>query len=97
MALASLRYIMTGKNRLILQRVYGKVVSRPYSNSNQPEKTALYDFHVKNNGKIVNFAGYLLPVQYSEMSIVASHLHTRKHASLFDVSHMLQTYIRGKS
>ncbi|CAD7093905.1 unnamed protein product [Hermetia illucens] len=96
MALASLRYIMTGKNRLILQRVYGKVVSRPYSNSNQPEKTALYDFHVKNNGKIVNFAGYLLPVQYSEMSIVASHLHTRKHASLFDVSHMLQTYIRGK-
>uniref|UniRef100_A0A336LTL8 Aminomethyltransferase n=1 Tax=Culicoides sonorensis TaxID=179676 RepID=A0A336LTL8_CULSO len=61
-----------------------------------PEKTSLYDFHVKNKGKVVDFAGYLLPVQYDDLSISASHLHTRKNASVFDVSHMLQTYIRGK-
>ncbi|KAJ6642152.1 Aminomethyltransferase, mitochondrial [Pseudolycoriella hygida] len=61
-----------------------------------PEKTSLYDFHVANNGKMVDFAGYLLPVQYANLSITASHLHTRKHASIFDVSHMLQTYIHGK-
>ncbi|XP_073843770.1 aminomethyltransferase, mitochondrial [Musca autumnalis] len=60
------------------------------------ERTALYDFHVKNGGKIVNFGGYNLPVQYSDQGISASHLHTRKFVSIFDVSHMLQTYIRGK-
>lgn len=52
------------------------------------KKTALYDFHVSRGGKVVNFAGYALPVQYSDMSIANSHLHTRKAgcASLFDVS-----------
>lgn len=42
------------------------------------------------------FQGYLLPVQYANLGISASHLHTRKHASIFDVSHMLQTYVQGK-
>lgn len=45
---------------------------------------------------MVNFAGYYLPVQYNDLSITNSHLHTRKNASLFDVSHMLQTEITGK-
>lgn len=62
----------------------------------QPKKTSLYNVHVNNKGKIVDFAGYLLPVQYSNMGISASHLHTRNNASIFDVSHMLQTYVRGK-
>lgn len=66
------------------------------SNAGSVERTALYDFHVKNGGKIVNFGGYALPVQYADQGISASHLHTRKYASIFDVSHMLQTYIRGK-
>lgn len=58
--------------------------------------TALYEFHVKNGGKMVNFGGFMLPVQYNDLGIAASHLHTRKNASLFDVSHMLQTEIRGQ-
>ncbi|TGZ52626.1 Aminomethyltransferase [Temnothorax longispinosus] len=45
--------------------------------------------------KIVNFAGWLLPVQYRE-TIAVSHLHTRSLASLFDVGHMLQTRVSGK-
>ncbi|KAK5638938.1 hypothetical protein RI129_013233 [Pyrocoelia pectoralis] len=57
--------------------------------------TALYNLHVKEGGKMVNFAGYYLPVQYNDLSITNSHLHTRKNASLFDVSHMLQTEITG--
>ncbi|VEN36320.1 unnamed protein product [Callosobruchus maculatus] len=61
------------------------------------EVTALYDFHVQKGGKIVNFGGFMLPVQYSDLSIVNSHLFTRANASLFDVSHMLQTEIRGKN
>lgn len=61
-----------------------------------PKQTSLYDLHVNNKGKLVDFAGYLLPVQYADLGISASHLHTRNHASIFDVSHMLQTYVRGK-
>jgi len=58
--------------------------------------TPLYDFHVDKGGKMVDFAGYRLPVQYSDLGISASHLHTRKHCSLFDVSHMLQSKVHGK-
>lgn len=60
------------------------------------KKTALYDFHVKHGGKMVPFAGYAMPVQYSNMGMLASHLHTREKASIFDVSHMLQSRVTGK-
>lgn len=59
------------------------------------KKTVLYDFHVAHGGKIVPFAGWSMPVQYKD-GIPASHLHTRSAASLFDVSHMLQTQVYGK-
>lgn len=55
------------------------------------KKTALYDFHVGLGGSMVPFAGYSMPVLYSGMGVLASHLHTREKASIFDVSHMLQT------
>ena len=42
-----------------------------------PKKTCLYDFHVSQGGKLVDFAGYLLPIQYGKEGISASHLHTR--------------------
>ncbi|KAI9311650.1 hypothetical protein BX666DRAFT_1994129 [Dichotomocladium elegans] len=60
------------------------------------KKTALYDFHVQQGGKMVPFAGYAMPVQYKNMGMLASHLHTREKASIFDVSHMLQTRVVGK-
>merc|ERR1712055_1245389 len=59
-------------------------------------QTPLHDFHVAKGGKMVDFAGYRLPVQYSDLGISASHLHTRMHCSLFDVSHMLQSKVHGK-
>lgn len=40
---------------------------------------------------MVEFADHMLPIQYSDMGILASHMWTRTNASLFDVSHMLQT------
>eukprot|EP00095_Tigriopus_kingsejongensis_P000803 maker-scaffold629_size122686-snap-gene-0.26 protein:Tk00803 transcript:maker-scaffold629_size122686-snap-gene-0.26-mRNA-1 annotation:"PREDICTED: aminomethyltransferase " len=64
--------------------------------SSAAQKTCLYDFHVAKGGKMVDFAGYLMPVQYEGLGIAASHIHTRTHSSIFDVSHMLQTTIRGK-
>lgn len=45
---------------------------------------------------MVSFADHLLPVQYSNLTVSASHLHTRNETSLFDVSHMLQTEAKGK-
>ena len=49
------------------------------------QKTILYDFHNQHGGKIVNFAGWLMPVQYKDLSIQESHMHTRNKCSLFDV------------
>ncbi|XP_076652588.1 aminomethyltransferase, mitochondrial [Halictus rubicundus] len=62
----------------------------------EPRKTCLYDLHAQHRGKIVNFSGWLLPVQYQE-AIAASHQHTRTFASLFDVGHMMQTRVSGNS
>ena len=58
------------------------------------EKTSLFDFHNKNNAKIVPFGGYYLPINYSS-GIIAEHNHTRLKASVFDVSHMGQIEING--
>jgi aminomethyltransferase len=40
---------------------------------------------------MVDFAGWLMPLHYSDQGLLASHKWTREKASLFDVSHMLQT------
>lgn len=44
---------------------------------------------------MVPFGGFHMPVQYSALSVSASHAFTRTHASLFDVSHMVQRSFRG--
>ncbi|GAB0086896.1 Aminomethyltransferase [Sergentomyia squamirostris] len=88
---------------MIVCRLAGRSVSRRFlvsrglASSAAAEKTSLYDFHVANQGKMVNFGGFLLPVQYGDFGIAASHNHTRTKASIFDVSHMLQTYVRGSA
>ena len=58
-------------------------------------KTPLYDAHVKAGGKIVPFAGYLLPVQY-EAGVIKEHMAVRTQAGLFDVSHMGEILCEGK-
>jgi hypothetical protein len=61
------------------------------SSKDPGKKTSLFDFHAAKGGKIVNFAGYLLPVQYSDQGIAQSHIHTRTtgNASIFDVSNKI--------
>ncbi len=49
-------------------------------------KTPLFDWHVAHGGRMVDFAGWSMPVQYT--SIIAEHNATRTAATLFDVSHM---------
>eukprot|EP00127_Corallochytrium_limacisporum_P002995 Clim_evm42s144 gene=Clim_evmTU42s144 len=69
---------------------------RSYASTTDLKKTCLYDFHLEHGGKMVEFAGYAMPVQYGDLSHKESHMHTRTKASLFDVSHMLQLTIHGK-
>ena len=57
-------------------------------------RTPLYDLHLARGARMVPFAGYEMPVQYSA-GIIAEHLHTRAHAGLFDVSHMGQIRLQG--
>jgi aminomethyltransferase len=61
---------------------------------NMELKTPLYDMHVKYKGKIVPFAGYLLPVQY-EKGVIAEHMAVREQCGLFDVSHMGEILLSG--
>lgn len=57
-------------------------------------KTPLYDLHVELGAKMVPFAGYAMPVQYSD-GIIKEHLATRASAGLFDTSHMGQARLTG--
>jgi hypothetical protein len=52
------------------------------------KKTALYDLHLSYGAKMVPFAGYQMPVHYSDLAVGESHRWTREKASLFDVGHM---------
>ncbi|MBQ4253769.1 MAG: glycine cleavage system aminomethyltransferase GcvT [Erysipelotrichaceae bacterium] len=59
-------------------------------------KTPLYDEHVALGGKIVPFAGYLLPVQYPT-GVIKEHMAVREKAGLFDVSHMGEITFKGET
>lgn len=60
----------------------------------EPKQTPLYNLHRELGGKVVDFAGYALPVQYPA-GIMAEHQHARQAAALFDVSHMGQLRLEG--
>lgn len=59
------------------------------SSSKSLNRTQLYDLHLKYGAKMVPFAGFDMPLQYTDLSHTESHHWTREKASLFDVSHML--------
>lgn len=58
------------------------------------KKTPLYETHQKNGGRIVDFGGWALPVQFS--GIKDEHNGCRTHAALWDVSNMGELMIEGK-
>ncbi len=59
----------------------------------EPKKTPLYDTHVRLGAKIVEFAGFLMPVQYR--GIMEEHRCVRSRVGLFDVSHMGEFLFQG--
>jgi aminomethyltransferase len=65
----------------------------PMSQSSETAKTPLYKEHLSAGGRMVEFAGFELPVQYN--SLTDEHHAVRQRAGLFDVSHMGEITIRG--
>jgi aminomethyltransferase len=61
--------------------------------SPQLKRTPLYDSHLLANAKMVDFGGWEMPLNYG--SQVEEHHHVRRHAGMFDVSHMLNVDIKG--
>jgi len=59
----------------------------------EASKTPFYETHLKYGGKIVEFGGWLLPVQYT--GILEEHRAVREKAGLFDVSHMGEVLVKG--
>ena len=58
-----------------------------------PTRTPLYDWHVANHGRMVNFAGWSIPVQYT--SIIKEHVATRLAVGITDISHMGRLRFEG--
>ncbi len=58
------------------------------------KQTPFFEKHVAIGARMVDFSGWQMPIQYPD-GIVAEHLATRKHAGLFDVSHMGRFHVSG--
>ena len=57
-------------------------------------RTSLHSWHTANGGKMVDFGGWEMPLQY-EHGILKEHLGTRRYGGLFDVSHMGEITVCG--
>jgi aminomethyltransferase len=57
------------------------------------KKTPFYDFHLAAGAKMVPFAGYIMPLQYT--GITEEHLAVRNNVGLFDISHMGEFEVSG--
>jgi len=62
--------------------------------TNALQHTPLYDLHVERGARLVEFAGWSMPISY--VGIVEEHVHTRTACSIFDVSHMGRLMLVGR-
>lgn len=65
------------------------------ANASQPQHTPLYDKHIEAGGKMVDFAGWEMPINYG--SQVKEHKQVREDAGVFDVSHMVVLDFKGEN
>ena len=73
-------------------RIIAAPLAWPVSEA-EHRKTPLYDEHMRLGAKMVPFAGWLMPVQYT--SIVEEHQAVRNNVGVFDISHMGQFIVDG--
>ena len=59
------------------------------------KKTVLFDKHIRLGAKMVDFAGFKMPISYT--SVTGEHIHVREKVGIFDVSHMGEFEILGKN
>jgi len=64
------------------------------ASAGQPRKTPLYEAHRALGAKMIDFGGWLMPVQYAT-GIIDEHQATRRAVGLFDVCHMGEVHFRG--
>jgi aminomethyltransferase len=69
------------------------VAARSRPTMSELQRTPLRDFHAAHGARLVDFAGWEMPVQYR--SILEEHKAVRRAAGLFDVSHMGEVDVRG--
>jgi hypothetical protein len=87
--ICSQSFIRTRARPRLQQRIVGTRLGHSQTSETNPlRRTALYDLHVESKAKMVPFGGYLMPVQYADLTVSESHNWTREKASLFDVGHM---------
>eukprot|EP00933_Yihiella_yeosuensis_P019980 TRINITY_DN1610_c0_g2_i1.p1 TRINITY_DN1610_c0_g2~~TRINITY_DN1610_c0_g2_i1.p1 ORF type:complete len:445 (-),score=120.39 TRINITY_DN1610_c0_g2_i1:207-1490(-) len=108
MALSCLRNSLRSgaTNRFLQQKVavpaFAFGIQRSFASVADLKRTITYEAHLADGGKLVDFAGYAMPVQYEKkgsphaLSIIDSTKWTRESASLFDVSHMCSIRWTGK-
>ncbi|HVP37456.1 MAG TPA: glycine cleavage system aminomethyltransferase GcvT [Terriglobales bacterium] len=60
----------------------------------EPKKTPFYQIHLINNAKMVEFAGYWMPIQFK--GIMDEHRKVRSSVGLFDITHMGEFEVKGK-
>src|ERR1043166_6000559 len=70
-----------------------RVTRAPYVPALEMKRTPLFSTHQKLGGKLIEFGGWEMPVQYT--SITDEHLAVRKAAGVFDISHMGEVLVRG--
>ncbi len=58
------------------------------------KRTPLYEKHISSGAKMVDFAGWEMPVYYT--GIIEEHMHTRNKAGIFDICHMGELFLKGK-
>jgi aminomethyltransferase len=59
-------------------------------------RTPLYELHKQLGARLVDFAGWEMPVQYAQAGIITEHLAVRQRCGLFDLSHMGRLFVRGE-
>lgn len=86
------KYIISDKKEFPLKSVEEKILKRQKEN---PKRTPLYEEHKKLTNKIINFAGYEMPIWYTRIS--EEHRAVRETVGLFDVGHMGVIEISGEN
>jgi len=68
-------------------------VAADVESAEQPKETALVEVHRALGARLIDFAGWLMPVSYT--GILEEHRAVRERAGLFDLSHMAELFVEG--